>query len=72
MSWEKKKNISGMLFLIPITFFELVFIIVPLLNIVWYSFHDMSGYDPSAGVVGLDNFNIFPSSDGVGDIVCAS
>lgn len=72
MSWEKKKKISGLMFLIPITIVEFLFILVPLFNIIWYSFHDMSGYSPSAAFVGLDNFKILPTTEGFAEMVGAT
>lgn len=68
----KRRNRAGLLFLIPITVFEIIFIIVPLLNIIRYSFLDMSGYVPTAEFIGFRNFLALPKTEGFWEMVRAT
>lgn len=69
---SKKRNRTGLLFLVPITIFEVLFILVPLVNIFRYSFLDMSGYVPSAEFIGLANFQALPETEGFWEMVKAT
>ena len=37
-------------------FFFIVFLIYPLFNTVWLSFHEWNGFDPDMKFVGLQNY----------------
>ena len=70
--FERSRVRTGMLFLIPAALLCLVFIIVPLITVVVYSFNEKSSVGSAMTYVGLENFRTLPSTEGFWQMVYAT
>lgn len=70
--FERAKVRTGLLFLIPATLLCLVFIVIPLINVVVYSFNEKSSVGAAMTYVGLDNYAMLPSTEGFWQMVWAT
>ena len=55
-SYERRHNLIGFLFAVPVIVFLLAFVLYPVLYNVWLSFTDASLIKPTSGFVGFDNY----------------
>ena len=62
----------GMLFLLPSALLCIVFIIVPLINVVVYSFHEWNGVSEDMLFVGFENYKQLPSTEGFWEMALAT
>jgi raffinose/stachyose/melibiose transport system permease protein len=53
---QKDKSFHAYFYILPMFFFFIVFLIYPLFNTVWLSFHEWNGFDPDMKFVGLQNY----------------
>ena len=60
---SKKRVLTGILFLLPITLIMLVLFIVPVFQTFWLSFRDWNGISAESKFIGLDNFRSLLKSD---------
>ena len=63
MAWQRKRTITGILFLLPFLAITCVFILYPLYNVIRYSFFEWNGIG-KARFVGLDNYRMLPTTEG--------
>ena len=56
LSWEQRRKLTGLLFVLPTVAFVAVFFIIPLLMTVFMSFHDWPLFGERA-FIGFDNYN---------------
>ena len=70
--FERARVRTGLLFLIPSALLCLVFIIVPLISVVVYSFNEKSSVGAAMTYVGLDNYAMLPSTEGFWQMVWAT
>lgn len=71
-SFERGRVRTGLLFLLPTTVLCALFIVVPLINVIVYSFHDWNGVSDDMLYVGLDNFKTIPSTEGFWQMALAT
>ena len=71
-SFERSRIRVGILFLIPATVLCLLFIVVPLINVVIYSFHEWNGVSEDMLYVGLENYKRLPSTEGFWQMALAT
>ena len=70
--FESKRTWTGILFLIPCTILVVMFIVVPVINVVRYSFNEVSLADASdVTFVGLDNYKAVPQTEGFTEMIIA-
>ncbi|MBT3320540.1 MAG: sugar ABC transporter permease [Clostridia bacterium] len=71
--FESKRTWTGILFLIPCTILVVMFIVVPVINVVRYSFNEVSLADASdVTFVGLDNYKAVPQTEGFTEMIIAT
>lgn len=70
--FENKRTLTGILFLIPTTVLCTIFIIVPLFNVIQYSFYSWNGISAHMDFVGLANYNALPTTEGFADMAQAT
>ena len=62
--FERSRVRTGLLFLIPSAILCIVFMVVPLINVVYYSFSEMSSVGSTPVYVGLQNYVEIPTTEG--------
>ena len=70
--FERSRVRTGILFLIPAALLCIVFIVVPLITVVVYSFNEKSSVGSAMTYVGLQNFRTLPSTEGFWQMVWAT
>ena len=71
--FETKRTLTGMLFLLPCTILVIMFIVVPVINVVIYSFNEASLADASdMTFIGLDNYKAVPQTEGFNEMITAT
>ena len=70
--FERSRVRTGLLFLIPAAALCIIFIVVPLITVVIYSFNEKSSVGSAMTYVGLDNFKMLPSTEGFWQMVWAT
>ena len=70
--FERSRVRTGLVFLIPAAILCIVFIVVPLITVVIYSFNEKSSVGSAMTYVGLDNFKMLPSTEGFWQMVYAT
>ncbi len=71
--FETKRTWTGILFLLPCTILVVMFIIVPVINVVRYSFNESSIANASdMTFVGLDNYKAVPQTEGFNEMITAT
>lgn len=71
--FETKRTWTGILFLLPCTILVIIFIVVPVINVVRYSFNEASLADASdLTFVGLDNYRAVPQTEGFNEMITAT
>lgn len=70
--FEQSRVRTGILFLIPAAVLCIVFIIVPLISVVVYSFNEKSSVGSAMTYVGLDNYRMLPATEGFWQMVWAT
>ena len=70
--FERSRVRTGILFLIPAALLCIVFIIVPLITVVIYSFNEKSSVGNAMTYVGLENFRTLPATEGFWQMVYAT
>ena len=53
---KKTKGKDAYLYILPMFLFFAVFLIYPLINTVWLSFHEWNGIDVEKPFIGLQNY----------------
>ena len=71
-SFERSRIWTGVAFLIPATLLCVLFIVVPLINVISYSFHEWNGVSKDMAYVALDNYKILPSTEGFWQMAVAT
>jgi ABC-type sugar transport system permease subunit len=68
--FETKRTWTGILFLLPCTILVVLFIVIPVINVVRYSFNE-SDLVTSSGMtfVGLDNYKAVPQTEGFNEMI---
>ena len=56
LSFEKRRVLTGILFLLPITLIMLVLFVIPVFQTFWLSMRDWNGISAQSRFIGLDNF----------------
>jgi len=72
ISFERKRTIAGILFLIPTLILCGMFVVWPLITVIKYSFHSWNGLSATMDFVGLDNYKALPSTEGFFDMAKAT
>jgi ABC-type sugar transport system permease subunit len=62
---RKKRVLTGILFLLPITVIMVVFLIVPVFQTFWLSFRDWNGVSAESKFIGLENFASLLKADSI-------
>lgn len=71
--FETKRTLTGILFLLPCTILVVMFIVVPVINVVRYSFHETSlANADDMTFVGLDNYRAVPQTEGFNEMIIAT
>ena len=70
--FERARVRAGVLFLIPAALLCLVFIVVPLVSVVVYSFNEKSSVGTAMTYVGTANYAMLPSTEGFWQMVWAT
>jgi ABC-type sugar transport system permease subunit len=63
-NFEKRRTLTGLILLFPAALFCVIFIVVPLVNVINYSFHEWNGISSHMEFVGLRNYMMLPSTEG--------
>jgi ABC-type sugar transport system permease subunit len=63
IGFEKKRVLSGILFLLPITLIMLVLLILPVLQTFWLSLRDWNGISAQSKFIGFENFRALLKAD---------
>lgn len=69
---EKTHTRTCRLLLIPAFVLCFIFVIIPLIDVVRYSFTDWDGIQPAMNSVGLDNYKNLPQMEGFKDMLIAT
>lgn len=69
---ERNQRISGSLFIIPSLLLCVYFMIVPLINVIRYSFTDWNGMSPTYNYVGLYNYIHLTEIEGFDEMMIAT
>ena len=56
LSFEKRRVLTGILFLLPITLIMLMLFVIPVFQTFWLSFRDWNGISAQSKFIGFDNF----------------
>lgn len=72
MKFERKRTITGVLFLLPAAILCVMFIGVPLFDIIRYSFFEWNGVSATMRFVGLENYKSLTSLEGFSDMAKAT
>lgn len=64
--FERKKTITGILFILPTVIICFIFIILPLINVFHFSFYEWNGISKDKLFVGINNFVNLPKTEGFG------
>ncbi len=70
--FERSRVRTGILFLIPAALLCILFIVVPLITVVVYSFNEKSSVGSAMTFVGLENFRTLPTTEGFGQMIWAT
>lgn len=62
--FERSRYLTGVFFLVPATVLSFIFVIIPLINVVRYSFYEWNGISDDMVWVGLQNFKTLPTTEG--------
>lgn len=62
--FERSRVRTGVVFLIPATLLCALFIVVPLINVIRYSFFEWNGISEHMTYVGAENYRALPSTEG--------
>ncbi len=71
LTWNQKKHLTGLLFLLPQSAFLAVFIVYPLASVIFYSLFDWNGMSQMK-FVGADNYKLLPGTEGFWDMAKAT
>ena len=71
LTWNQKKQLTGLLFLLPLTLFLAAFIVYPLVSVIFYSLFDWNGMSQMK-FVGPDNYKLLPSTEGFWEMAKAT
>ena len=71
LTWNQKKHLTGLLFLLPQSAFLAVFIVYPLASVIFYSLFDWNGISQMK-FVGADNYKLLPGTEGFWDMAKAT
>ena len=72
-TFESKRTLTGILFLLPCTILVVMFMVVPLVNVVKYSFNKTNLVDAKdLTFVGLDNYKAVPQTEGFSEMIMAT
>ena len=63
-NFEKQRTITGVLFLCPVVLLCVIFIVLPVINVLHYSFYKWNGISADMQFVGLQNYALLPSTEG--------
>ena len=66
LNFEKQRTRTGILFLLPTLLLCTIFIVIPLINLIYYSFHEWNGISDTMKFVGLQNYVKLPATEGFG------
>ena len=73
IKFETKRTWTGILFLLPCTILVVMFIVVPVVNVVIYSFNKTNLVDAKdLTFVGLDNYKAVPQTEGFSEMIMAT
>ena len=70
--FERSRVRTGILFLIPAAVLCIIFIVVPLVSVVVYSFNEKSSVSADLKYVGLDNYAELPTTEGFVQMIWAT
>jgi ABC-type sugar transport system permease subunit len=71
--FESKRTLTGILFLLPCTIIVVMFMVVPVVNVVRYSFNKTNLVDAKdLTFVGLDNYKAVPQTEGFSEMIIAT
>jgi len=65
LGFQKKRVLTGILFLLPITLIMLVLFIIPVFQTFWLSFRDWNGISVESKFIGFDNYVALFRSDSI-------
>lgn len=73
IKFETKRTLTGILFLLPCAILCVIFIVIPVINVVRYSFNETSLANASdMAFVGLDNYKAVPQTEGFNEMILAT
>ena len=64
--------LTGLLFILPSAIMVIMFVVVPAINVFYYSFTDWNGISPRKNFVGLENYRRLAKLDGFGTMMTAT
>jgi len=71
--FESQRTLTGILFLLPCTILMVMFVVVPVINVVRYSFNKTNLADKKdLTFVGLDNYRAVPQTEGFDEMIVAT
>lgn len=65
LGFERKRVLTGILFLLPITLIMLVLFIIPVFQTFWLSVRDWNGISPTSRFIGVNNYLALLKSDSI-------
>lgn len=71
LTWNQKKQLTGGLFLFPLILFSAVFILYPLISVIFISFFEWNGISEKIPV-GLENYRLLPGTEGFWEMAKAT
>lgn len=69
---EKNRRITGIAFVIPEFILIVIFMVIPLVSVIRYSFTDWDGISRSMNYIGLRNYTELKDIDGTGEMIVAT
>lgn len=69
---NRSRVISGLFFVIPAAVICTLFVIYPLIKVIYYSFTDWNGVSSTINFVGLENYKSLPHMNGFTDMIWAT
>ncbi|NLV48279.1 MAG: sugar ABC transporter permease [Clostridiaceae bacterium] len=71
--FERNRLLTGILFLVPSTIICFLFVVLPVLNVIKYSFNEWPGIDTvPMKFVGFDNYAAVPKTQGFGEMIVST
>ena len=69
---QKNQLLTGLFFILPSVIMTAMFVVLPAINVIYYSFTDWNGISPKKNFIGLENYRKLANLDGFGTMMSAT